>query len=258
MEVFRDVAKEHGWTAAQEQSVKEVVTVHEIGHLFELEHDPGFPTNHVMVAPGGRVRDGVCFGFSGLDFVKIGNRRFFVKLGGAREFGGGGIDGLSRICYQSVAKFFFPLVCDTEVEMPKRTDTTRSGSPGTRTKRTNDVSPEAAARLAEMAREMRELVYGEQAYPEWGTKFTEIESEGMNLGLELARLFMEQSVGEQAGHVPDEALESDGEVAENGEKTKGAALETGAGEVAWEQPQTRLKKSRRDFFPSGEEFGDRR
>lgn len=135
--------------------------------------------------------------------------------------------------------------------MGKRT-TTRTDSRG---KRTNDVSPEAAARLAEMAREMRELIYGEQAYPEWGTKFTEIESEGMNLGLELARMFMEQSVGEQAEHVPDQALECDGEAADRERETKKASLETAAGEVAWEQPQTRLPKSRRAFFPSGEESG---
>ncbi len=102
---------------------------------------------------------------------------------------------------------------------------------------------------------MRELAYGEQAYPEWGTKFTEIETEGMNIGLELARLFMEQSVGEQAGHVPDEALESGGEVAENGKETKDATLETHAGEVAWEQPRTRLKDSRRDFFPQAKSLG---
>ncbi len=142
--------------------------------------------------------------------------------------------------------------------MPKRANTTRRESQPKKTKRTNDVSPEVAARLAEVAREMRELAYGEQAYPEWGTKFTEIETEGMNIGLELARLFMEQSVGEQAGHVPDEALESGGEVAENGKETKDATLETHAGEVAWEQPRTRLKDSRRDFFPSGEEFGGQR
>lgn len=121
--------------------------------------------------------------------------------------------------------------------------------------RVNDVSPEAAARLAVMAREMRQLVYGENAVPEWGTQFTEIEAEGMNLGLELARLFMEQSVGEQAGQVPDEALECEGEVLEKGDQTKKATLETAAGEVGWKQPQTRLPKSGRAFFPSSEELG---
>ena len=142
--------------------------------------------------------------------------------------------------------------------MAKRTKPAGTNCSSNPSKRTNDVSPEAAARLAEMAREMRELVYGEQAYPEWGTKFTEIESEGMNLGLELARMFMEQSVSEQAEHVPDDALECQGEVAERGSETKEAGLETVAGEVAWEQPQTRLSKSRRAFFPSGEESGGQR
>ena len=74
---------------------------------------------------------------------------------------------------------------------------------GRKAGRTNDVSPEAAGRFAELAREMRELIYGEEGYPEWGTKFTEIESQGMHLGLELARLFMEQSVHEQAGRMPE-------------------------------------------------------
>lgn len=129
---------------------------------------------------------------------------------------------------------------------------------GTRKKssRTNDVSPEVAARLAELAVEMRQLMYGKDGVPEWGTKFTDIESQGMNVGLELARLLMEQSVSGQAGQVPDAALESDGEVAAQEGETKPSSLETPAGEVQWEQPKTRLAKSQRDFFPSGAGVGD--
>lgn len=128
---------------------------------------------------------------------------------------------------------------------------------GTRKKssRTNDVSPEVAARLAELATEMRQLIYGKNGVPEWGTKFTEIESQGMNVGLELARLLVEQSVGEQAGQVPDAALVCEGEVAEKGDETKTALMETSAGEVQWEQPKTRLVKAKRDFFPSGAGVG---
>lgn len=133
-------------------------------------------------------------------------------------------------------------------------------SSGTRkkTSRSNDVSPEVAARLAELAGEMRQLVYGEEGVPQWGTKFTEIESQGMNVGLELARLFMEQSVDEQSGRVPDAALECNGETAERGNKTKATPLETAAGEVLWEQPKTRLAESGRAFFPSGAGVGDQR
>lgn len=129
---------------------------------------------------------------------------------------------------------------------------------GTRKKssRTNEVSPEVAARLADLAVEMRQLVYGKDGVPEWGTKFSEIESQGMNVGLELARLMMEQAVSEQADQVPEAALESEGEVAAQVGKTKSSSLETSAGEVEWDQPKTRLTESRRDFFPSSEGLGD--
>lgn len=45
---------------------------------------------------------------------------------------------------------------------------------------------------------MRNAVYGEAGFPEWGTRFTEIEAPGMNIGLEIARLFMEQAVDQQS------------------------------------------------------------
>jgi hypothetical protein len=173
------------------------------------------------------------------------------------DFGDFEVEDGGWFWYQSASHFFSR---DREVSMAKRnrTDGSRKSSPAKKAARKNDVSPEVAARLAVMAREMRQLVYGEGAVPEWGTKFTEIESEGMNLGLELAREFMEQSVGEQAGQVPNAALECDGEVAEQGEAAKLSTLETPAGEVEWEQPQTRLSESGRAFFPSGEGFGDQR
>lgn len=146
--------------------------------------------------------------------------------------------------------FFDPAILDKEVSMAKRNNGTHK-----RVSRTNDVSPQVAARLAELAREMRQLVYGKDGVPEWGTKFTEIESQGMNVGLELARLFMEQSVDEQAGQVPDSALKCDGDTAVRGNQTKAATLETPAGEVLREQPKTRLAKSQRAFFPSGARAG---
>ncbi len=147
--------------------------------------------------------------------------------------------------------FRHPTPSDKDVSMANRAKETRKKS-----SRTNDVSPEVATRLAKLAGEMRQLVYGNDGVPKWGTKFTEIESQGMNVGLELARLFMEQSVDEQSDRVPDSALECDGEAAAKGDKTKTSTLETSAGEVLWEQPKTRLAKSKRDFFPSGAGVGD--
>ena len=111
-------------------------------------------------------------------------------------------------------------------------------------------------RLAELAKEMRQIVFGNDGFPEWGTKFREIESKGMHVGLELARLFMEQSVDQQAAHVPDAALECHGEQAERGSETKTTPLETTAGEILWDQPQTRLPNSGRAFFPSSPGVGN--
>ena len=55
------------------------------------------------------------------------------------------------------------------------------------------LPPEIAGKLADVARELREHISGEQACPKWGTRFTQIEDQGMQVGLELARVFMQQS-----------------------------------------------------------------
>lgn len=110
------------------------------------------------------------------------------------------------------------------------------------------ISSPVQARLREMAAEMRGLLYGEAGCPEWGTKFREIEGTGMSVGLELARLVMEQSVAVQAERMPESALAVEGdEVRLAG--TAATPLETEAGAVEWSEPRTQLKRSRKAFFP---------
>ena len=121
--------------------------------------------------------------------------------------------------------------------------------------RNKNVSPEVAEQLAEAVRQVRKLVFGTEGIPVWGTKFAKIESEGMAVGMEFARLFMEQAVDEQAGRVPIEALETGGAIAQPvGQMQK--TLTTGAGDIEWKQPESYSKESRRSFFPSGESTGD--
>ena len=116
------------------------------------------------------------------------------------------------------------------------------------------ISPQVQSRLREMAEEMRGLLYGEAGFPEWGTRFSEIESDGMSVGLELARLVMEQSVGEQARNMPTSAMAVDGdEVIQTG--TDSQPLDTEAGSVDWDQPCGYQKKSRKAFFPSSPGIG---
>ena len=67
------------------------------------------------------------------------------------------------------------------------------------------------ARLREMAAQVREALYGPDGCPECGTKFREIEQQGMSVGLEFARLVIEQSVQTQAERVPTSALVVEGD-----------------------------------------------
>ena len=121
--------------------------------------------------------------------------------------------------------------------------------------RNSNVSAEVADQLVEAVREVRRLVFGGDGIPAWGTRFAKIESEGMAVGLEFARLFMEQSVDEQADHVPQEAFDTGGEIADSvGDASQ--TLTTGAGDVEWDQPESYMKQARRSFFPSGESAGD--
>lgn len=116
------------------------------------------------------------------------------------------------------------------------------------------VSSEVAAELADIARRMRQLVFGGDGVPEWGTKFSKIEDESLKVGRELARLMMQQAVGDQAGRVPQHALQADEEQAVPIGSVPSVVQST-AGEVQWPQPKTRLSKARRDFFPSGSGAG---
>mgnify|MGYP001795011587 CR=1 FL=1 len=119
----------------------------------------------------------------------------------------------------------------------------------------NEVSPEVASKLVDLAREMRKLIYEADGVPVWGTKFSDIESDCLTVGNELSRLMMEQSIIGQADQVPKASVDcSDGTAAIIGSEP--ATVETPVGEVHWNQPKTYLSKARRDFFPSGEGLGD--
>lgn len=116
------------------------------------------------------------------------------------------------------------------------------------------IDPQVQDRLREVAGELRQLMYGEKGCPEWGTLFREIEDEGMSVGLELARLLMEQATAEQAGQMPEEAMQFPDDVVQPA-GTEEATLQTPAGDVAWKEPCGYLKKGRKAFFPSQEGFG---
>ena len=68
------------------------------------------------------------------------------------------------------------------------------------------------SRWREMEEQVCWALSGPGGCPEWGTKFRELEQQGMSVGLELARLVMERSVATQAERVPGAALVVEGDV----------------------------------------------
>ena len=105
------------------------------------------------------------------------------------------------------------------------------------------IDPAVQTRLAEVAEELRGLLYGEAACPEWGTKFAEIEADDMAIDRELSRLLMQQSVESQAEQMPDEALQFPDDTVQKAGVGK-RPLETEAGVVEWDEPLGYWKKTR--------------
>ena len=115
------------------------------------------------------------------------------------------------------------------------------------------VEPRVQERLRGMAAELRHMIYGEKGCPEWGTLFRDIERDGMSVGLELARLLMEQTTSVQVDHLPNDAMQVPGDVVQPA-GTDQARLETPPGDITWEEPCGHLQKSRKAFLARDESF----
>ena len=109
-------------------------------------------------------------------------------------------------------------------------------------------------RIKAIAQELRREVYGASGTPTWGTKFTEIEDLGVEIGDVLAREVISQSLEDQAGSagVPATVTSQNGEMGEREVRI----FQTRRGEVSWQEPKGYDKPSRKAFFPSVTSTGD--
>ena len=81
---------------------------------------------------------------------------------------------------------------------------------------TKSVGLNVQARLHEIAAATRGFRTGANGCPEWGTQFNRIDADGMSVGLELARVLMEQSVDEHTHQLPKTSMPvEDNEVTES-------------------------------------------
>lgn len=103
-------------------------------------------------------------------------------------------------------------------------------------------------RIKGIAQELRGEVYGASGTPTWGTKFTEIEDLGVEIGDVLAREVISQSLEDQASMAgaPATVAGQDGEMGEREVRI----VQTRRGEVSWQEPKGYDKPSRKAFFPS--------
>jgi hypothetical protein len=110
------------------------------------------------------------------------------------------------------------------------------------------IDPKLHDQIKAIAQELRRKVYGASGTPIWGTKFTEIEDVGVEIGDLLAREVIGQSLEGQASsmEVPQTVTGPDGEAG----AVEVRIIQTRRGKVAWPEPQGYDKPSRKAFFPS--------
>jgi hypothetical protein len=114
-----------------------------------------------------------------------------------------------------------------------------------------------ATRIDQFASEMRQLVYGNEGVPEWGTKFTEIEDVGVQIGDAVACKILEQSVARQADQPEAQACGCG--VCGNALKNPDVHphdVRSRRGHVAWCEPSGVCSRCRRVFFPSIQSVGN--
>ena len=109
-------------------------------------------------------------------------------------------------------------------------------------------SQEVGERVRQFVAELRREVYGEKGFPDWGTLFSQIEELGVQIGDQVCREFVRQSVSKQAEQTPSEehCPKCGRPVEQQGPEPK--TLLTRRGEVGWQEPTGYCKKCRKAFF----------
>jgi hypothetical protein len=120
------------------------------------------------------------------------------------------------------------------------------------------TSTSVADEIKAIAAELRKKMYGERGYPEWGTKFVEIEERSCEMADAIGRELMEQLVAEQAKHAPHiAACYACGRPTCQGSEDphEPRSLETSRGDVGWLEPRHFCRTCRQAFFPSVPSLG---
>jgi len=117
------------------------------------------------------------------------------------------------------------------------------------------ISSELHERIKRMATDLRRELWGEKGFPEWGTKFTQIEDDCCAVGDVLARELMGQGLDEQAE--VEEGPKECGVCGRDGveDELEPKIITTRRGDVFWRQRKYYCKRCRKALFPSGRRVG---
>jgi hypothetical protein len=121
------------------------------------------------------------------------------------------------------------------------------------------ISARLRERIEDVAGELRRELYGEQGYPEWGTKFAAMETEACAIGDALTCELLNQALQSQAEEQSSAQACPCGVC---GEPTRphpdGPApqvLTSRRGEVTWNAAHFLCDRCRQAFFPSAPNAG---
>jgi NADH pyrophosphatase NudC (nudix superfamily) len=108
-----------------------------------------------------------------------------------------------------------------------------------------------------VAKHFLERVYGPDGMP-WGTKFSELEEQAVQIGEAVSRSMINQALTKQAQNVAKTAETCGvcGEAVQSGPQPESRAVTTTVGTAQWDEPKRYCPKCRAAFFPSVPGFGD--
>jgi hypothetical protein len=102
--------------------------------------------------------------------------------------------------------------------------------------------------MEEVAEQARQLMYGPEGVPAWGTLFTEIEETGAQVGDALAQALMRQTVQKQADQRTAQLCRCGAALEDCNPEPR--VLTTRRGAIGWNEPSGTCPRCRRAFFPS--------
>lgn len=120
------------------------------------------------------------------------------------------------------------------------------------------ISRKLQERIKDVATELRQEVYGSSGIPQWGTKFTEIEDVGVEIGDALACELISQSVQGQASKAEGVGRQECTVCGRSGEQdeVEPRIVRTRRGDAQWLESKGYCKHCRKAFFPAVPSVGD--